>query len=137
MSETFVMVANPIVPAEAKRRIMTAVLQQIPGADANVSISDQRIFQWWFTARQGGFRLTPAGDAAFQKAGIEFYICSTVVPKGTDVMSWASLTLAMSRKIKCPYYVDPNEKIVRLYDSKIAMLFTIYGDLYSYLDSVK
>ena len=49
-----------------------------------------------------------------------------------------------SKKIKCPYYFGVNkndmkekEAYIRLYDSKIAMMVQLYGDIHSYLESVK
>jgi hypothetical protein len=52
--------------------------------------------------------------------------------------------LEINKKIKCPYYLGVNKiegkkkkLYMRLYDSKIAMLIELYGNLIGYLDSIK
>ena len=74
-------------------------------------------------------------------AEIEFYQCVIKVNKKESYYSFIS---ELSKKIKCPYYLGVNkvegqksEPYIRLYDSKIAMMMTLYGDIHSYLDSIK
>ena len=107
---------------------------------------DKLVFEWFITARAGqGLRLTDAGMVAFDKADIAYYEFNLTPPKlaswGSD---WGRYTAMIDKKIKCPYYigmklVDKGKKqpYVRLYDHKIAMMMTLYGDFQSYLDSVK
>lgn len=87
-----------------------------------------------------GLRLTDIGDKKFREAGIEFYECPISVTK----VSWVGFLVDCNKKLGCPYFLGihkkENEKAVpyiRLYDSKIAMMLTLYGDIYSYLESIK
>lgn len=111
---------------------------------------DKLVFDWFVTGRAGnGLRLTDAGSVALQKAKISHYDFDFTIPK-TQVNSiksqsgLAKFTLQLDRKINCPYYVgtklvDNGKKqpYIRVYDHKIAMMMTLYGDFQSYLDSVK
>lgn len=112
---------------------------------------DKLVFEWFVTGRAGtGLRLTDSGSAAFNKAKISHYDFDFTVPQ-TQVNSiksqsgLAKFTLQIDRKINCPYYVGSkldtsiNKKslYIRIYDHKIAMMMTLYGDFQSYLDSVK
>lgn len=112
---------------------------------------DKIVFDWFVTARAGeGLRLTDAGKIAFEKAKIAHYDFDFTLPPNRQlnaikgVNSWARFTLVLDKKVKCPYYigtklVDKGKKqtYIRLYDHKIAMLVTLYGDLGSYIESVK
>lgn len=87
-----------------------------------------------------GLRLTQLGDDKFQEAGIEYYVCPITVTHYT----WYKFVTDCSRKLKCPYFLGVNKKenqkaepYIRLYDSKIAMMMTLYGDIHSYLESIK
>lgn len=87
-----------------------------------------------------GLRLTPFGDKKFQEANIEYYECPIKVTQ----QSWPSFALDCSKKLDCPYYFGVNKvenqksvPYIRLYDSKIAMMLTLYGDIQSYLESTK
>lgn len=121
-----------------KRIITEAVLAQLPLQDFDV---ERAVVDWWMTGRQGGLRLTAQGDAFFRVAEIEYFECHmATVPDGT----WYNFILSINKKIKCPYYLhaDSNStgkktSYIRIYDSKIAMMIELYGDLYSYLDSIQ
>ena len=87
-----------------------------------------------------GLRLTDMGDKKFKEANIEFYECQIKITKA----SWMAFLVDCNKKLECPYFLGvhkkENEKAVpyiRLYDSKIAMMLTLYGDIYSYLESIK
>ena len=89
---------------------------------------------------QDGLRLTNIGDNKFQEASIEYYMC----PCSVKHMTWYQFVNDCSKKIKCPYFLGVNKKenqkpepFIRLYDSKIAMMMTLYGDIQSYLNSIK
>jgi hypothetical protein len=44
--------------------------------------------------------------------------------------------LDLSLKLPCPYYIGrkkPTEPFIKIYDSKIAMMVNLYGDIYEYL----
>jgi len=126
---------------ETKLKITQLVLQQIP-KDLNYDLSGRStpfdlITKWWFTGRSGGLRLTERGDQAFKLAQIEFYDYSV----GEVSATFHSFALQLSKKIACPYYLDVNTKkgslLIRLYDSRVAMMVSLYGNLKDYLESVK
>jgi hypothetical protein len=118
-----------------KIQITEAVLKQLPYENEPV---EKLIRTWWSTMSGRGLRLTPLGDKKFQEAGIEFYNCPIKVKHAT----WYSFLNECNTKLKCPYFFSVNKKeglepFVRLYDSKIAMMMTLYGDIESYLESIK
>ena len=112
---------------------------------------DKLVFEWFVTGRAGtGLRLTDAAKVAFERAKIAHYDFEFTVPKSqaNNIKSQSGLakfTLQLDRKINCPYYIGSkldsitNKKslYIRIYDHKIAMMMTLYGDFQSYLDSVK
>ena len=55
----------------------------------------------------------------------------------------ASKIEELNKKIKCPYYMGVNKDgkksfpYIRFYDSKIAMMVSLYGNVNEYLDSIK
>ena len=121
-----------------KRIITEAILAELPGIDKSINTI---MFDWWMSGNAGeGLRLTPAGDKAFREAEIEYYQCEIKILGA----SYYGFMVELSKKIKCPYFLG-TEKIegekakpyIRLYDSKIAMMMTLYGDIRSYLDSIK
>lgn len=120
-----------------KLQITEAVLKQLPNQNEPI---DAIIRSWWVTMSGEGLRLTPVGDNKFKQADIESYTCPVKVTHGT----WYSFVSQCSVKLKCPYFLGANKKegskpepYIRLYDSKIAMLINLYGDIHSYLNSVK
>jgi hypothetical protein len=124
-----------------KQQITEAVLAEIPkhlSTDHELLIEDV-IFKWWSTGRQDGLRLTDRGVAAFTLAEIAYYD----FPLVQEGQSYHSFLLELTKKIRCPYYlntqknVKPHKPYIRFYDSKIAMMMSLYGDLESYLASVK
>jgi hypothetical protein len=130
---------------DSKLKITDIVLQQIP-KNLNYDLSgrvgpNDLLTKWWFTGRSGGLRLTERGDQAFRLAEIEFY--EYEIPAGSISVTYHSFVLQLSKKLNCPYYIDidvNNKKgkfIIRLYDSRIAMMVSLYGNLKDYLESVK
>ena len=117
-----------------KRLITEAVFEKLP-TSARIGI-DQAIFRWWMSGRQDGLRLTELGDKAFKLADVESF--SHPLEKITSG-KWYTFLLELSKKMKCPYYigVKDNKNFIRIYDSKIAMLITLYGTFQEYLDSIK
>jgi hypothetical protein len=124
-----------------KQLITEAVLAEIPKSHRiyhSLPVEDV-IFKWWQTGRQDGLRLTDEGVTAFQLANIEFYDYEF----SQDGQSYHNFILDLNKKIKCPYYLGANKKgssklfYIRLYDSKIAMMLNLYGNLKEYLNSIK
>ena len=111
----------------------------------NVS-ADKLVFDWFLTGRSGnGLRLTESGKAAFEYANITHYDFNFTPDKAIiNGSSWGRFTLILDRKVKCPYYIGTKlidnrkkETYIRLYDHRIAIMMTLYGDLQSYIESVK
>lgn len=134
---------------KTKTEIVQLILSETrgdPDFSWNDVPSDKIIFDWFVTGRAGaGLRLTDAGAKAFQTAKIAHYDFDFIPPGNTKGASnWGKFTLVLDKKVKCPYYVgikliDNNKKqpYIRLYDHKIAMMMTLYGNLESYLESIK
>ena len=119
-----------------KYTITRAVMDQLPSN--NIPI-DTHISEWWFTKSGDSLRLTPKGDFNFREANIEFFDLPVKVKK----TNWYKFLSECNKKIKCPYYfsvnkdVESKEPFIRLYDSKIAMMLALYGDIESYLESIR
>lgn len=126
-----------------KQQITEVVLTEIPKSHRiyhDLPVEDV-IFKWWYTGRQDGLRLTDEGVTAFQLADIEFYEYEF----DQDGQTYHSFILELNKKIKCPYYIgvckrekskDKKKFYIRLYDSKIAMVLGLYGNLKEYLESI-
>lgn len=121
---------------KVKYTITRLVMDQLPST--NVPI-ETRISDWWFTKSGESLRLTPQGDFKFREAQIEFFD----LPVKINKTNWYKFLTDCNKKIKCPYYfsvnknVESKEPFIRLYDSKIAMMLSLYGDIESYLESVR
>jgi hypothetical protein len=124
---------NPMERKSTKRIISEVVLEKLPNTGQTI---DNVTFQWWMSGRQDGLRLTELGDKSFRAANIESFSHPLEV---INASSWYSFLLDLSKKMKCPYYIGTKdgENFIRLFDSKIAMLVTLYGTFQEYLDSVK
>lgn len=97
---------------------------------------DQLTFRWWSTGRVGsGLRLTEEGRDAFLLAEIEHYDYNLDLQKINKKGS--SLPIMIGKKISCPYYIGllPGSKkiLVRIYDSRVAMMINLYGNMHEYL----
>ena len=122
---------------QTKESITKAVLEQLPTTEYSLP---PVIKEWWMTKSNESLRLSAMGDMAFRHAEIEFFD----LPFEVKQNNWHKFILDCSKKIKCPYFIGVNTKegnkktmYIRLYDSKIAVVMTLYGDIHSYLESVK
>lgn len=127
-------------PKSKKLQITEAVLAELPSNVVDLELNvDQVLMRWWATGKQDGLRLTEYGNNAFVLAKIQYFDFE-FTPK---TQGWHGFLRDMSRKIKCPYYmgskrVDGGRKpYIRMYDSKIAMMVELYGDIISYLESIR
>jgi hypothetical protein len=123
-----------------KEVITHAVIGQLP-VGQEWSHADA-LTKWWMTGRRdGGLRLTEIGDMSFRISEIEFYDYEfNVKLEG----GWHGYILELNNKIKCPYFLGvnksdakKNQPYLRLYDSKIAIMVSLYGNIQEYLKSVK
>lgn len=125
-----------------KVEITQIILGQLNHIDNYKNISlDTVISRWWFTGRTGkGLRLTKEGSDAFDLAEIEHYNFDWEITRNVD---YKILLLDMSKKIHCPYYIGfdwqkkHSKPYIRLYDSKITMMLSLYGNIQDYLNSIK
>jgi hypothetical protein len=125
--------------------ITEAVCKQLPFITTSENWNfDDAIKRWWVTgASSEVLRLTDTGDMCFQLAEIECYKYD-FMPKMPVQGSYYNYMSTLGKKIKCPYYLGVNKidderkkPYIKLYDSKIAMMVSLYGDIDSYLKSVK
>jgi len=137
-----------------KLKITNSVLEEIGTDDPNNPwknrSADSLMIEWWRSGRSGsGLRLTEVGEHAFEYAKIEKYdfiierfsaLNNTIIIFGTE---WTIFLRKMNDKIKSPFYIgiipssidNPKRTVyVRLYDNKLAVLVSLYGDIYSYLN---
>jgi hypothetical protein len=125
----------------SKKHITELVLAELPDKHKLDSSADALMVRIWASGRQEGLRLTEYGDFIFRMADIEYYQSDF---KLRDGISDHAYLLEINKKIKCPYYLGVNkiegkkkQPYIRLYDSKIAMMIELYGDIITYLDSIK
>ena len=119
-----------------KEQITHTVLEQL---NDDLITFDHAMKSWWQNPmRDRAMRLTQIGDLQFRHAGIEYHDHSI---KATKDKSYYQFVMELSKKIKCPYYIDvrpdDHKPYIRLYDDRISMMLNLYGDLESYLKSVR
>ena len=123
-----------------KEIITEAVVNQLPtGFEV---LKEDALKTWWFTGQSSDvLRLSENGDVNFRIAQIEFYQYE-FIPKAED--TYHSYMIDLGKKMRCPYFLGVNKvegkkskPYIRLYDSKIAMMVSLYGNLDSYLKSIK
>jgi hypothetical protein len=123
-----------------KETVTDIVLKQLPVEF--IEEKEVAMKTWWFTGPNSEvLRLSEKGDTYFRIAEIEFYQYD-FIPK-TET-SYHNYMIDLGRKMRCPYYLGVNKvegkkskPYIRLYDSKIAMMLSLYGDIDSYLKSVR
>jgi hypothetical protein len=133
---------------KSKEEITAVVLEQLkddpdnPWKDKTV---DSVMFDWWTTGRTGnGLRLNHSGSVALEMVKISYYDYPFSPPN--TVLSkddWQKYLRLINKKVHCPFYLgvntSPNKKAtyIRVYDSKIAMMIALYGNLQDYIGSVR
>lgn len=119
-----------------KQKIVNAVLKQLP---EQLRIpEDDAMNSWWLNIRQeGGLRLSDMGDQVFRTADIEYF----EFPMNPSTHeSWVHVMIDLNNKLKAPYYIALLSKktpLIRIYDSKVAMMIGLYGNIFEYLKSIK
>jgi hypothetical protein len=111
----------------SKKQITLRLLESLP-ADDRLTY-DQALVDWWMIfTKQDGLRLTERGYDMLRKQGITSY--EFAVPK---IFRMGDL-LVLSRKLDCPYYIEPgNTPVLYLFGSQQALMFSMYGDLKKFL----
>ena len=132
-----------------KEKIIEIILDELPQSSTYKSISvDKTLMRWFVTGRtSSNLRLTDEGKHAFDQAEIEFYeyplftkeefktIATKKSLKGTQFTH-------MLRKMDCPFYIglrttQTKSAYIRIYDSRVAMMVSLYGSFKEYLESKK
>ena len=127
-----------MIKESIKRRITKAIIEQTGSEDLINLESAMKTF-WLDFRNEGGLRLTDIGDSFFKRADIESFEFPFRLQKVHDkepIYSYQNLMLDLSLKVPCPYYIGrhkPNEPYIKIYDSKIAVMINLYGDIYEYL----
>ena len=128
-----------------KRTITALVLKEMDTDEADVWKSkpiDDVVFSWWMSGRTGlGLRLTDQGFRAFECAKITKYNFP-YTPK-PDIYTSNKLMFELNEKILCPYYLgtsridnQPLKTYIIIYDRKVMIAMTLYGDIHKYLESI-
>lgn len=123
-----------------KSRITQAVLDQVPNAQRPDFTTASKT--WWMNFRaDGGLRLNEVGEIYFKLAEIEYFELPLNYKKNAGkYATWHGFLMELNRKLTCPYYIgktSPSSIYVKIYDSKIAMMISLYGDIYDYVTSTK
>jgi hypothetical protein len=120
-----------------KTRITKAILEQLPECKLS---PESALKTFWLDIRnEGGLRLSDNGDKAFTEAEIESFEFPFRLKKITDkepIYSYQNLMLDLSLKVPCPYFIGrhkPTEPYIKIYDSKVAVMISLYGGIYEYL----
>lgn len=120
-----------------KEQITKTVLEQL---NDDLLSFEHAMKTWWQNPRRDGtLRLTQIGDLSFRHAKLEYHDH----PITTKNKSYYQFISELSKKIKCPYYIDVDNSsntykpYIRLYDDRISMMLNLYGDLDTYLNSVR
>ena len=122
-----------------KVKITEIVYKNLP-VTPNASV-EQLFPVWWKdTSKRRGYRLTDAGEGAFQQADIEGWIFDLdFVPQ----VNYYEHLLKLSEAIQCPYHIYKAGKTVqpgkskikiKVYDSKVAMMIGLYGSVHEYIE---
>jgi hypothetical protein len=125
---------------KSKIAITKAIYNNLPSDNPFKDIPlEKLIFQWWWTGRSTeGLRLSEAGNQACSLIDLEYF--DFQFPLSAEAHPYIGVTLG--KALKCPYYIGFNNRFyksayIRVYDSKIAMLITLYGGMKDYIESVK
>jgi hypothetical protein len=129
---------------KTKQEITQTVLSEIPESVWNELPLDEVIFRWWMTGRAGyGLRLSDEGAGAFNQANIAFYEFPLGFYKHSSNQTPEAFVQSLSKKIQGPYWIGLNKDKktegpqIRVYDHRIAVMMTLYGNLQEYLESIQ
>lgn len=128
-----------------KQKLVETVLAELPKSYCEELAPDKIVDLWFMSPNQEGLRLTQPGCEALIAAGFEYF--DFELSKKESPHGWYKVLLDLSKKVKCPFYlgstkvatsiIGNRKTFIRIFDSKIAMLVSLYGSMFDYLDSVK
>jgi hypothetical protein len=118
-----------------KKEITKTIYELIHTTSTNKEV-DQMMFKWWTSGRSGnGLRLTTEGMLAFRLAQVQLYEINLGKFFDYDT-AWR-----LNKLMPCPFFIsastNPKPYTLYVYDSKIAMMITLYGSITEYLDSIE
>lgn len=132
------------MPRRSQKEIITQIVyDSLPDKSAYQNLDLEKIsFKWFVTGRTGtGLRLTDEGFKSFSDAGLIYYDFPVKHTLKGLFVNPNQFAFIMNKHIKCPYYlgVDKTDSkprvFIRLYDSKIAMMVSLYGNIEEYLNA--
>lgn len=123
-----------------KKKLTEIILNNLPSNSPwhNIDI-DKLLFEWWFTGRNSNnLRLTDKGKEAFELAEIEYFDFDLKLEK----QEHTKFLLFVGKKLTSPYFFGLKNRFyksvyIRVFDSKLAMLITLYGSFDEYLKTNK
>lgn len=125
---------------KSKKKLTKIIYDNLPDDNLYKLIPIEKlVFRWWWTGRSTeGLRLSEEGMTVFSQLDIEYFDFD--FPLSAEAHVFIGVTLG--KKISCPYYIGFKNRLyksayIRIYDSKIAMLITLYGGLKDYIESNK
>jgi hypothetical protein len=95
--------------------------------------------RYWFTGRSTrNLRLTDEGKNAFELLDLEFF--DFHLDTTTDSFNYYIINIG--KKLKTPFWIGFKNRFyksayIRIYDSKAAMLITLYGSFKEYMETKK
>ena len=127
-----------------KEIITEAVLTSLPNRSSYQNLTTEQIaFKWFATGRTGsGLRLTEEGFKCFTESDITFYEFPVDYSLKSIFIKPDTFAMSLNKHIDCPYYLGARkgpevyyEVYLRVYESKIAMMISLYGGVEEYLNS--
>lgn len=130
---------------QSKKEIITKlVYDSLPDkSHCQTFTIEQLSFKWFVTGRTGsGLRLTDEGMKIFTEANIAHYDFTVDHSFKGAFIKPDIFTMALNKCIDCPYYLGVKREAqpsvyIRLYDSKVAMMVNLYGNIEDYLTAQK
>jgi len=120
------------------RRAITERVLSILEPEHSAERLDQCMVLWWRNIRStGGFGLTTEGDSRFQSAGLESWEFTDGIVQNS--ISAAAFSASLDKKMIAPYYAyfSNKHKYLRVYDSRVATMMTLYGNVGEYLNTLE
>lgn len=104
--------------------------------------TEELISAWWVTKNGEGLALTTLGDTYFRISKIPYHDFVFDYPKNKTNHYFLFL---LSKKLKAPYsihnttgrHINTKNNHIRIYDNKIAVVLSLYGNLEDYINSIK
>jgi hypothetical protein len=130
----------------SKKYQLTEAIHDLLPSDKKYKIPIEKVvFKWFVTGRMGdGLRLTPEGMQAFDSTDIEYFdypfFKEKLNARDYEGFNIHEFTLKLGKLIKCPFYLGVTDKAayIKVYDSKIAMMISLYGgNLLDYIEAME